>query len=78
MCNRDKRGYGVVLEDMITNIKDHQSKQNDSSTIFLEHQVLEVDYSKDKIKVKAKDLNNNHTISLYADAVVSTVSVGVL
>ena len=44
----------------------------------MSHKVLEFDYSNDRVKITALDMKSQTESVFYGDAVVCTVSIGVL
>lgn len=69
----DPRGFNCIMQGMVDDIK-HRG----GAVIKLGTQVLKVQYAPGDVKVTAKDMETGNTIECTADAVVSTVSIGVL
>jgi polyamine oxidase len=68
----EPRGFNCIMASMVDDI------QKTGAVIKLNCQVLEVRYAPGDVKVTARDLKSGDTIQYIADAVVSTVSLGVL
>ena len=69
----DPRGFNCIMRGMVDDIK------NKGAVIKLGAQVLKVRYAPGDVNVTAKDMESGDTImECTADAVVSTVSIGVL
>jgi polyamine oxidase len=70
----DPRGFNCIMAGMVGDIE-----EKDAAVIKLNCQVLEVRYAPGDVKVTARDLKSgDDTVEYTADAVVITVSLGVL
>ena len=68
----DPRGFNTILQDMVRDI------QQWGGIIHLNSQVERVQYSPENVMVIAKDLTSGQVLNYPSDAIVCTVSLGVL
>lgn len=69
---QDERGFNTILHDMVHDIQQH------GGTIHLNTEVQRVDYTPGQVQVTVKNVETGSVTHYPADAVVCTVSLGVL